>query len=47
MADTSTTARPIPDLIQLAVDCWARRQLPCGIGYILRRQSPIELQGPG
>jgi len=45
MADSSTTARPILDLI--AVSCWARRQLRCGIGSVLRRQFPSELQGPG
>jgi len=32
MADSSTTAGPILDLI--AGDCWARRQLRGGIGYV-------------
>jgi len=45
MADSSTTASPI--LNPIAGDYWARRQLRCGIGYVLRRQFPIDLQGPG
>jgi len=32
MADSSTTTGPILDLI--AGDCWARRQLRGGIGYV-------------
>jgi len=32
MADSSTTARPILDLI--AGGCWARRQLRAGIRYV-------------
>jgi len=43
MSDSSTTGRPILDLI--AGDCRARRQLHRGIRYILRRQFPMELYG--
>ena len=45
MADSSTTAGPILDLI--AGGCWARRQLRAGIRYVLRRQFSMELLRPG
>jgi len=44
MADPSTSTAPILGLI--AGDCWARCQLRWGIGYVLRRQFPIELECP-